>query len=280
MINSFKLKNLKIKNIKSLRLALSLFFLMCALVLNSGCSSKDEDDSIFKGMTAKQIFNTAEDALVDEDYSKAIRYYQGLDARYPFSEYSQQGMLDSIYAYYENGDAALAAATADRYIHLYPRSEHVDYAYYMKGLADFDQPRGTLAKVLPLDVSYRDPGTQLQAYTDFSILVKRYPNSLYAKDARQRMIYLRNVFAQYEVNVADFYMKQKMYVAAANRASYVVQMYPQAPQSEKALVILVKANRALHLQKAADDALNVLKTSYPNSKSIKKLENSAHADSK
>jgi outer membrane protein assembly factor BamD len=222
-------------------------------------------------MTAKQIFDEAETALVDEDYSKAIRYYEALDAMYPFSEYSQQGMLDSIYAYYKNDDTALAAATADRYIHLYPRSPNVDYAYYMKGLADFEQPRGTLAKVLPLDASYRDPGTQLQAYTDFSVLVSRYPNSRYAPDARQRMVYLRNMFAQSELNVAEFYMQRKMYVAAANRSSYIVENYPQAPQSEKALVILIKADRALHLDQAADDALNVLKASYPQSKALKTL---------
>ncbi len=251
--------------------ALFLFFIVFTmLIMTTGCSSSD-DDSVFKDMTAKQIFDEAEDALVDEDYSKAIRYYEALDAMYPFSEYSQQGLLDSIYAYYENEDTALAAATADRYIHLYPRSANVDYAYYMKGLADFDQPRGTLAKVLPLDSSYRDPGTQLQAYTDFSVLVTRYPNSRYTPDARQRMLYLRNMFAQSELNVAEFYMKRKMYVAAANRASYLLETYPQAPQTEKALVVLIKADRALHLDKAADDALNVLKTSYPNSKELKRL---------
>lgn len=252
-----------------------LLRLLLGVLILTGCAKSDEDDSIFKGMSAKKIFNVAEEALVDEDYTKAIRYYQGLDARYPFSEYSQQGMLDSIYAYYENGDAALAAATADRYIHLYPRSEHVDYAYYMKGLSDFDQPRGTLAKVLPLDASYRDPGTQLQAYTDFAILVKRYPSSKYTPDARQRMIYLRNMFAQSELNVADFYMKRKMYVAAANRASYIIENFQQAPQVEQALVILVQANRELNLNQSADEALTVLKASYPNSKEMKKLENKA-----
>jgi outer membrane protein assembly factor BamD len=238
-------------------------------MLVSGCAS--DDDAVFKHMTAKQIFTQAEEALADEDYSKAIRYYEALDSMYPFSEYSQQGMLDSIYAYLENGDTALAAATADRYIHLYPRAENVDYAYYMKGLADFDQPRGTLAKVLPMDASYRDPGTQLQAYTDFSVLVTRFPNSQYTPDARQRMLYLRNMFAQTELNVAEFYMTRKMYVAAANRTSYLIENYPQAPQTEQALVILIKADRALHLDQAADDALNVLKASYPDSKALRKL---------
>lgn len=243
------------------------------LIFAVGCSKSPDDEGEFKGMSAKKIFNQAEEALEDEDYAKAIRYYEALDSMYPFSEYSQQGLLDSIYAYYENGDTALAAATADRYIHLYPRSSQVDYAYYMKGLADFEQPRGTLAKVLPLDPSYRDPGTQLQAYTDFSILVQRYPDSKYTPDAHQRMIYLRNMFAQSELNVAEFYMKRKMYVAASNRAGYIVENYPQAPQSEKALVILVEADRALGLTQAADDALNVLQASYPHSKALKKLQN-------
>jgi outer membrane protein assembly factor BamD len=258
-------------DLKRPRFFLLLVVVFAALFMMAGCSSSSEDDSIFKDMTAKQIFDEAEVALVDEDYTKAIRYYEALDAMYPFSEYSQQGMLDSIYAYYENGDTALAAATADRYIHLYPRSDNVDYAYYMKGLADFDQPRGTLAKVLPMDASYRDPGTQAQAYTDFSALVTRYPNSRYAPDARQRMVYLRNMFAQSELNVAEFYMNRKMYVAAANRSSYIVETYPQAPQTERALVILIKADRALHLDQAADDAQKVLQASYPQSKALKSL---------
>lgn len=248
-----------------------LLFCGC-LVLLAGCSASMSDDGFFKGMSAKEIFTGAEDALAEEDYSKAIRYYEALDAMYPFSEYSEQGLLDTIYAYYENDDTALAAATADRYIHLYPRSPHVDYAYYMKGLADFQQPRGTLAKVLPLDPSYRDAGTQLQAYTDFSILIQRYPNSPYSPDARQRMIYLRDMFAQSELNIAEFYLKRKMYVAAANRASYIVATYPQAPQSERALVILIKADRGLGLEAGANDALTVLRASYPQSKALKQLE--------
>lgn len=244
-----------------------LFRLICGLLLACfliGCSTHGDD--VFKGMKAKQIFNDAEIALAKEDYSKAIRYYEALDAMYPFSKYSQQGLLDSIYAYFKNGDMALAASTADRYIHLYPRSAHVDYAYYLKGLADFDQPRGTLAKVLPMDTSYRDPGTQVQAYADFALLVQRYPHSVYTPDARQRMLYLRNLFAQSELNTAEFCFKHKMYVASANRASYLLENYPQAPQSERALVILIKSDRALGLTQAANDALNVLHASYPKAK--------------
>jgi len=240
----------------------------------TGCG-ETYDDSYFKHMTAKQIFNGAEEALKEEDYSKSIHYYEALDAMYPFSEYSEQGLLDSIYAYFKNDDVALSAATAERFIHLYPRSPHVDYAYYMKGLADFDQPRGTLAKVMPLDPAYRDPGSQSQAYSDFSTLVQRYPNSKYAPDANQRMIYLRNMFAQSELNVANFYMTRKMYVAAANRASYLLQTYPQAPQTEKALVIVIKADRALGLEQAANDSLQVLEDTYPRSSDLKTLARKA-----
>lgn len=254
-------------NLKGLK---RLLLVGCVFGMLVGCSASYDDD-YFKKMTAKQIFNGAEEALADEDYSKAIHYYEALDSMYPFSDYSEQGLLDAIYAYYENGDVALSAATADRFIHLYPRGQHVDYAYYMKGLADFDQTRGTLSKVLPLDVSYRDPGTQLQAYSDFAILVQRYPDSPYTPDANQRMIFLRNMFAQSELNIATFYMKRKMYAAAANRSSYIVENYPQAPQTKKALVILIKADRAMGLHQAADDALQVLQTSYPHSTEFKKL---------
>jgi len=238
------------------------FILLASLSLTFGCS-KSNDDSEFKGMTAKQIFDEAEAKLAKEDYAAATKRYEALDAMYPFSEYSERGMLDSIYAYYQNEDYALASATADRYIHLYPRSAYVDYAYYMKGRADFEQARGILAKFIPIDVSYRDPGTQNQAYNDFQMLIQRYPDSPYTADARQRMVYLRNMFAQSELNIAEYYMKRKMYVAASNRAAYIVENYAQSPQAEGALVILVKANRALGLNQAADDALKVLNDTYP-----------------
>ncbi|MFC3908477.1 outer membrane protein assembly factor BamD [Legionella dresdenensis] len=239
--------------------------LAAVVVSLTACSwwNKDEDDSSpFKGMTAKQLYTESKAALKSGEYDSAAKRLEAMESMYPFSEYAEQAQMDLVYAYYKKEDYASAAATAERFIHLYPRAKNVDYAYYMKGLANFQQPRGTFANYLPMDESWRDPGTQAQAYADFSMLVERFPQSRYKPNAQQRMLYLRNMFAQHELNIAKYYFKRKMYVAAAERAGFLVKTYQQAPSAQEALIIMYQANKALGLNKAADDALAVYKATY------------------
>lgn len=241
-------------------------------VLLAGCASTPTPSQMYRGQTAEQIYHAAETALAKENYADAVQAFEALDSLYPFGAHAQQAQLDLIYAYYKNNDNASAGAAAERYIRLYPRSPNVDYAYYLKGLANYDVDRGWLQHYLPADPALRDPSTLRQAFNDFSELVRLFPNSKYAPDARQRMIYLRNMFGRYELKVAQFYYDRKAYVAAANRASYVLQHYRSTPATQGALVLLVKANRALGLSKAADDALRVLKLNYPKSAALRDLE--------
>ena len=133
----------------------------------------------------------------------------------------------------------------------------------MKGLANFQQPRGTFAVMFPMDESWRDPGTQTQAFSDFATLVQKFPESRYKPDSLQRMIYLRNMFARRELNSANYYFVRKMYVAAAERASNLIKTYPQAPSVKPALRILYRSNRALGLTQAAQDTLAVFQATYP-----------------
>ncbi|KTD19335.1 competence lipoprotein ComL [Legionella lansingensis] len=224
---------------------------------------KDDDDyNPYQGMSAKQLLTEAERAIAKEQYESAAKRLEAMESMYPFSDYAEKAQMDLIYAYYKKGDFASAAATAERFIHLYPRSRNVDYAYYMKGLANFQQPRGTFANKLPLDESWRDPGTQAQAYSDFATLVERFPDSRYKPNALQRMIYLRNMFAQRELNTSKYYFQRKMYVAATERASFLIKNYPQAPSAQEALAIMYHANKALGLTQAANDALTVYQSTY------------------
>ncbi len=227
---------------------------------------EDEDNNPYKGMTAEQLNTEAQKDLRKKEYSTAIKHLEAIETMYPFSDYTEHSQMQLIYAYYKNEDYPSAAATAERFIHLYPRAKNVDYAYYMKGMANFQQTRGVFAKFLPLDESWRDPGTQTQAYSDFGILIQKFPDSKYKANALQRMIYLRNMFAQHELNVATFYFKRKMYVAAINRASYVVKNYPQAPSAKLALVVMYHANMALGFKKAADEAFAVYQATYHTTK--------------
>lgn len=238
--------------------------LMVSLLCLFSCKKwGDEDDySPFKGMSAKQLYTEASTSLNKKEYTSAIKRFEALESMYPFSDYAETAQSHLIYAYYQNADYPSAAATAERFIHLYPRAENVDYAYYMKGLANFQQVRGTFSKALGIDESWRSPGTQTQAYADFTVLIQRFPHSRYKANALQRMIFLRNQFAERELNTANYYFERQMYVAAVERASYLVKTYPQAPSARAALVILYKANQALGLKQAAQDALLVYENTY------------------
>jgi outer membrane protein assembly factor BamD len=222
----------------------------------------DDDDGPFKGQTAKQLFTDANSDLSKKEYTGAIKRYEALETMYPFNDYAEQAEVNLIYAYYKKEDYPSAAATAERFIHLYPRANRVDYAYYMKALSNFQQARGTITAILPINQSWRDPGTQSQAYADFAALVQKFPDSKYKANALQRMIYLRNMFAQTELNISKYYFERRMYVAAIERANYLIKTYPQAPSVKSALVIVYHANEELGLKDAANDALAVYKATY------------------
>lgn len=148
----------------------------------------------------------------------------------------------------------------------------MDYAYYIKGLTNFHQGRGIVERYLPIDSSQRDPSAAEQAFQDFAELTERFPESRYAADAARRMVYLRNHLSRYEIHVADYYMRRGAYVAAANRAKYVLERYPQSTAVPDALVIMAKAYSNLELDALARDALRVLELNYPDRKKTKELE--------
>ncbi len=197
--------------------------------------------------------------------------FEALQSNYPYSEYAEPSHRDLIYAYYESEDYVGAASSSDRFTRLYPISPDIEYVYYIKGLANFSQDRGFFARIFPMDLSYRDLGTQAQAYTDFETLINLYPDSPYSADARQRMVYLRNLMAERELKIAEFYMDRHMYVAATNRASNVVENYSESPQVETALAMMVEANRELGLEGSADDAMRVLQLNFPDSPALAQL---------
>lgn len=247
---------------KRIQVLLLISLLLSLTACKKWWGKDDEDYNPYQGMTAKQLFAESQKAMAKEQYEGAAKRLEALESMYPFSNYAEKAQMDLIYAYYQKGDYPSAAATAERFIHLYPRAANVDYAYYMKGLANFQQTRGTMANILPVDESWRDPGTQSQAYSDFATLVQKFPDSRYKANSLQRMIYLRNMFAQRELNTSKYYYERKMFVAAAERANFLIQNYPQAPSSRKALALLYNANMRLGLKKAAKDALTVYQATY------------------
>jgi outer membrane protein assembly factor BamD len=219
--------------------------------------------------SAKRFYSEAKEALKDGDYITAIEYYEKLEARYPLGKYAQQAQLDIIYAYYKYEEPESAIVAADRFLKLYPRHPKIDYVYFLKGLVYFEFNQGSLERFLPLERSQRDPTSLRRAYQVFSELVMRFPKSKYYQDAKQRMIYLRNVLAMHELQVAEFYMKRGAYLAAANRAKTVVESYQRTPAVPDALVILSKSYKIMGLNDLYADTLKVLKLNYPEHEGIK-----------
>ena len=178
--------------------------------------------------------------MSERNYDQAIKYYQKLEARYPYGRFAQQAQIEIAYAHYKDEEPALAVAAADRFIKMHPNHPNVDYVYYLKGLANFNEDLGIMRLIGGQDMTERDPKAAVESFEAFKELVQRYPESKYAPDAIKRMKYLVNALASHEVHVARYYMKRGAYVAAANRVQYALKTYPQAPANEEGLVILVR----------------------------------------
>ncbi|MGR9085855.1 MAG: outer membrane protein assembly factor BamD [Gammaproteobacteria bacterium] len=257
--------------------------LICWLAFSlTGCDSlrnfslKDSDSEAedeYVGWNAEKFGKEAKAALEAGYYAKAIKLYEALESRYPFGDSSAQTQLDIAYAYYKNGDAEAAIAAADRFIKTFPRNAGVDYAYYLKGLVNYNRDIGFVDRFLPTDTSQRDPGSAREAYDIFDELIRRFPDSKYVPDARQRMIALRNNLAMHEVHVARYYIKRKAYVAAANRASEVIEKYEKTPAVPFALEVLQEAYSKLEMIDEAKEIARIYELNYPNGPPVPEFKN-------
>lgn len=239
---------------------LSTLFLIIAVGTSSllvGCASTDDDE-----VSAAELYLLARRAMNSAQFQTAIERFETLEARYPFSPYSQQAQLDLAYSYFRFSQPLRALAEADRFIRINPTHPNVDYAYYLKGLANFRRNQGLLINWFPRDPSLFDQAPLQEAFDNFATLIRRYPDSQYVKDAQQRMVYLRNQMATYELNVAKYYMDRKAFIAAAERARGVVENFYQTPAVPDALRIMVDAYEQLGLQDDADKAQELLQLNF------------------
>lgn len=243
--------------------------LLAILALTAACSSQQVVD---ENLSETELYQQAQEQLDNDSYTNAVGTLKALESRYPFGRYAEQAQLELIYAYYKNQEPEAAKAAAERFIRLHPQHPNVDYAYYLKGLASFDQDRGLLARFLPLDMTKRDPGAARDSFNEFAQLVNRYPNSRYAPDAKARMIYLRNLLAAYEMHVAHYYLKREAYVAAANRGRYVVENFQETPAVGDGLAVMTEAYQRLGLDDLAATSLATLKLNYPEHPSLESGE--------
>jgi outer membrane protein assembly factor BamD len=239
-------------------LLLVLFLAGCGIF-----SGQEPDETI--GWSAQRLYGEAKDSMSSKQWDQAIKYFEKLEARFPYGRFAQQAQLEIAYCHWKADERAAALAAAERFIKLYPNHAHVDYAYYLKGLINFNEDQGIFGFLGSQDMSDRDPKGAREAFDAFREVVTRFPESRYAADSAARMRYLVNSLAAHEVHVARYYMKRTAYIAAANRAQYAIQHYPQAPAVEEAVFILVKAYDALGMPELRDAADRVMQKNFPDS---------------
>ena len=223
----------------------------------AGCAS-DRRIAFMPGEGPEAIYAAGTSAMEAGDFRDALLYFQALQARFPFANITRQAQLDMIYAFYRNREREAAIDAAEAFERENPTHPRVDYALYMRGLAHFDQSPNWLERVLNVDMTARPPRDTMQAFEVFQELLRRFPDSEYATDARERMIFLRNRLAAYENHVAEYYIRREAYVAAINRAKYTLERYPGAPVIERSLEIMIEAYENLGMMDLADDARRVL----------------------
>ena len=234
--------------------------LLLVLILSS-CSSNEEMPD--ERLVEKELYDQAQSRLKNGSFSTAIMSLEALEARFPFGRYAEQAQAELIYAYYMNSQFEAAQSAAERFINLHPRHSHTGYAFYMKGLASFTDDSGIFSRYFQSDLAKREVVMAQTSFDELSDFISRYPNSKYVPHAKQRMIYLKNLLAEHEIYVADFYMKRGAYLAAIGRAKYVIEHLPNTPQTPYALSILVEAYEILDYKELRQTSLNILEANYP-----------------
>lgn len=237
-----------------MRHSLAVFLLLTLVACGSNPKAGDAD----KNASAEELYTAAKSYLDEKSYDNAIKRYEKLQSRYPYGRYAQQAMLEMAYAYYKQNEPDPAIAAADRFIKQFPNNEHVDYAYYLKGLANFTGDKSMVVSLGGEEASDRDPQMIHDSYMAFKELITRYPDSQYVPDARLRMQYLSNQMAKHELHVADYYLRRGAYLAALSRAQEVLQQYPNSPSTRPALLVMVRAYEKLGMTDLRDDTQRVL----------------------
>lgn len=268
IIRVIKQMSITTKTLHSVRAVAGILFVSMTL---SACSSLGSLGSVFsqeqrdatEGMSANTLYQNAKEALNGGDYEGAIKLYETLEARYPLGRFAQQAQLESAYAYYKYDEPETALDMIDRFVRMNPTSKKLDYAFYLRGLVNFNRGSSILDRIFPRKIADLDTVQKKEAFQDFSRVINRFPASKYAPDAKLRLRHLSNTLAESEVNVAKYYMVRGAWLAAFNRAEYAIKHYQGSPAIIDALEIKVRSARQLGKFDIAADNMRVLETNFP-----------------
>lgn len=246
--------------------------ILLACMLVAGCAGSPDNQDETAEWTAEHFYKEAKRALENGDYETAVKYFEKLETRFPFGRYAQQAQLETAYSYYKSRELESSVAAADRFIKLHPTHPNVDYAYYLKGLATFQEGPSNTEKLVGKNPTHMDTGLAKRSYDFFAELLKKFPDSKYSADARQRMIFLLNLLAQHEYDSAQYYLRRGVYVAAANRAKHVIEHYPRTATVADALALMARAYHHLKMDDLARDSLRVLELNFPQNRQLKEIK--------
>lgn len=236
--------------------------LLLTIFLTIGCASSIDKSS---NWTVEEFHTKAKEHLDAREWEQAIEYYHQLEQRYPYGKYTEQSKLEVIFAYYRNGEPEFAISSADQFIRLYPAHPRIDYAYYLKALSIFKSSITLLDQVSGADPSKRDINLAWESFEAFRELVTLFPKSTYVSDARQRMTEILDVIARHEINIGRYYLKRGAYIAALNRAKYVIEHYPDVAAVQDALEIMVSVYKSIGFDTLRKDTVRILQETYPDS---------------
>ncbi len=238
------------------------FILTAALVFAlAGCGPEKEID-ITADWSVEKFYQEARSELAKENYLTAIEYYETLESRFPFGKYATQAQIDVAYAYFKFNEPDSAITAIDRFIKLHPRHPSVDYAYYLKGLVNFERGGTVLDMVVDRDLSDYDKNLLLNAYQDFKLLIQRFPDSKYVTDASKRLIFLRDELARADFKIASYYATRDAWIAVANRTRFILQNYEGSSVIRSTLELQLEAYTKLGLDELAQDTRRVLELNY------------------
>lgn len=243
------------------RARLFAVLLMAALATVAGCQSRGKVRDQ-KRATPEALYKAAHKALTSSDYEYAIKQYEALTSRFPFSDEARQARLDLIYVYYRKGENETATDAAEQFLRENPTHPRVDYAWYMKGLIDFEHTPWTIERWFGVDAAMRPPASLASSIAAFGTVVRQYPKSEYAHDAQRRMTYLRNRLAEYEINVARYYLRRGAYLGAAQRSQRVIEQYDGAPAVQEGLEIMIECYQRMGFKELQANAEQVYKANY------------------
>ena len=246
---------------------LRLSGLLLVIALVPGCASVKnlfggEEESL-ENVPVEQLYARGHASMTGSNWSRAEQHFARLMAQYPYGPYTEQALMETAYAQYKSGKHEEAISTIDRFLRTYPTHRHVPYMYYLRGLVNSGRDTVFLQRVWRLDASRRDLAAPHQAFSDLGTVVERYPNSRYAADARERMVALTNLFARHEIETALYYLRRGAWVAAANRAEYLLETYPQSTYQHDAVAVIAEAHTRLGNETLAADARRVLELNAP-----------------